>query len=203
MSSSQQRPSAPRTVDRSKGERVIPHERRSFFAHLALLSAAAIGVFLAGGPVQGSLGIFLAIAGAALVVFPPRAAVHWQIWLAVGALLLCCSFAFLPAAWFSEPIWRHNLSRAPSLQLPWTVTPVPRETGFWLAVFAATSILGLFALSHPLRSSQLIALAAGASAVCALYAIVAVYSKLAGWHYMFDGGATFGFFQIVTILPRC
>ncbi len=61
-------------------------------------------------------------------------------------------------------------------------------------LLAITLLTGLFLLSQPLRSAQLLAGALAASLICGTYAGLAIYARQSGWHYPFDGGATFGFF---------
>lgn len=166
----------------------------SFFAHAAILVSAGIVVFLAAGPPQGSLGIFLTLAGIALIAFPPVVQVSWKLWTAAGALAGCTALALLPAAWFPTPLWRTQLASSTIVALPSTVSASPWETGFWLAVVAVSICIGLFLLSHPIRSAGMITLAAGASLACSVYAVMAIVAKLSGWKYVFSGAATFGFF---------
>lgn len=168
--------------------------RSSPWVHAIVLASAAAAVFLAGGPPQGSLGIFLAVTGGVLLVFPPAVAVEWRLWAASGALVLCGALALLPESLLPVPPWRSALEALRAVPLGDSITPSPGETGFWLAVLAMSACLGLFLLSHPLRSARVVTLAAGASSICALYAAIAVFSKLSGWKYPFDGGHDFGFF---------
>ena len=74
------------------------------------------------------------------------------------------------------------------------MTPVPWETGFWLAVLGVSCLTGLFLLSHPIRSKAVLGLAAAAVLGCGVYATLSIYARQTGWHYPFAGGATFGFF---------
>jgi hypothetical protein len=171
--------------------------RESWVSPLAgawLLAAAATSVFLAGGPQQGALGIFLAAAGVALVLCPPQVKVDWRLWAASAGLILCASLAFLPAHWFPVPAWRTGLEALPAIPMPTMITPVPWQTAFWLALLASAALIGLFLLAQPLRSSALLSLAAAATAVCGLYSALSIYAKVTGWHYPFAGDATFGFF---------
>lgn len=167
---------------------------RSVWAHALVLLAAAAGVFLAGGPVQGSLGVFLLLAGVALIAFPAATKVGWGVWAAAGGIVACSALALLPAGWFPMPAWRATLAASPVIRLPSTISVVPHETAFWLGTMAISACVGLFLLSHPLRSRSLAALAAGGSAICALYGALAIYAQIAGWTYPFSGGASFGFF---------
>lgn len=168
--------------------------RFSPYVHAIVLASAATAVFLAGGPPQGSLGIFLALTGAALVVFPPAVRVEWPLWAASGVLVLCAALALLPESLLPIPAWRSALEALQAVPLGDSISPSPGETSFWLAVLAMSLCLGLFLLAHPLRSGRVLTLAACAASICAVYAAVAVYAKLSGWKYPFDGGKDFGFF---------
>ena len=171
-----------------------PSAPASVFVHSLLLAAVSATVFLAAGPAQGSLGIFLLAAGVALTFCPARVKVEWPLWLCAAGLVGCGALAFLPARWFPAPAWRTVLGGATAIHLPSTVTPVPWETGFWLGLLGLSFLTGLFLLAHPVRSRTLLWLAAAGVAMCGVYAALSIYAKQAGWHYPFAGGATFGFF---------
>ncbi len=166
----------------------------SGFVYVWLLAAATAAVFLAAGPPQGSLGVFLVAAGGVLTFVPPRVRLGWPLWAAVGGLFVCGSLAFLPAGWSSLPAWRVALAAAPAIHLPSTITPMPWETSFWLEVLGASCLTALYLLSHPIRSKTALGVAAAAVVVCGVYAGLSIYAKQTGWLYPFAGGATFGFF---------
>ena len=86
--------------------------RVSVAAHLLLLLGAATAVFLAGGPQEGNLGVFLLVAGLALMACPPRARLNWKIWAVAAGILMCASLALLPHSWFPDPEWRLRLLAA-------------------------------------------------------------------------------------------
>ncbi len=172
-----------------------PQSPRAILAHALLLAGAAGAVLLAGGAAQGSLGVFLVCAGLALLLCPPQTAVPGRLWLAGAALLACCAASFLPVRLLPVPAWRTALATVPAIPLPSTITPVPRETAFWLALVTISLLTGLFARSQPVRSLHLLSLALGAVLVCALYSALSMLASLTGWHYPWTGeGATFGFF---------
>ena len=174
--------------------RMAETPRISLLAFGLLLAGATAGVFLAGGPPQGSLGIFLFCAGAALTFCPPQAKVEWRLWLAAAALVGCGALAFLPESWFGAPAWRRTLEAAPAIHLPATITTAPWSTAFWLTLLALTLLTGLFLLAHPIRSHWLLAFALTAALVAGSYSALALYVKETGWHYPFASDATFGFF---------
>jgi|GEM_PF-385727 len=167
----------------------------SLVAHLLLMVGAAGAVFVVGLAVQGNLGVFLVVAGVALLACPPQCRVEGRIWGVAAALLISVSLAFLPHSWFPEPGWRHSLIAA-GAPFPASVTPMPRETGFWLAVFALAVAIGLYALAHPLRSRMQLGLAVAGAAICAGYAGLSLVVQFTGWDYAFDHSrARFGFFR--------
>ncbi len=185
---------SPRNTVSGSGRLAGVDTRVSFFAHAAILSSAAVVVFLAAGPPQGSLGIFLALAGLTLLAFPPAVQVSGKLWTAAGALVACSALALLPAGWFPTALWRIQLAHSPIIALAPTVSPSPWETAFWMAIVLVSVCIGLFLLSHPLRSARMISLAAGAALTCSIYAAAAIVAKVSGWKYPFSGSATFGFF---------
>lgn len=166
----------------------------SLVAHLLLLVGAAGAVFLAGGSPEGSLGVFLILAGIALVGCPPQARVDWKYWGLGAGMALAASLALLPYRWFPEPSWRPRLLGA-GVPLGSSVTTMPEETLFWVSVLAMTAIVGLQGLAQPLRSKSLLLLTVLAVGVCALYSGLAIYVAKTGWEYPFDANPdNFGFF---------
>ncbi|HZJ16752.1 MAG TPA: O-antigen ligase family protein [Chthoniobacteraceae bacterium] len=169
--------------------------RISAAAQLLLMLGAAAAVFLAGGPHEANLGVYLVVAGLALVVCPPQARLTWKMWAVGAGLVLCASLALLPHDWFPNPEWRGRLIDA-GVPLPRSITAAPEETCFWLAIFAIASSVALFALMHPVRSKTLVILASVMMAICAAYAGLALYAYRSGWEYPFAADpATFGFFH--------
>jgi tetratricopeptide (TPR) repeat protein len=159
-----------------------------------LLAGAITAVFLAGGPQEGNLGAFLIIAGLALVVCPPQIRVEPRFWWIAIALVLAASMALLPHGWWPEPGWRQRLIDA-GVPLANSLTPVPRETWFWLEILIFAVCTALFALSHPIRSRSLLSMAVAAIVLCGLYAGLSIYARQTGWEYRFDADpADFGFF---------
>ena len=170
-----------------------PQSWSALWAHGLLLSGAGAAIFLAGGAPQGNLGVFLLCAGVALVACPPRVRVEVRLWAAAGGLVGCAGLAFLPWRWWPVPLWRKVIATAPAVTLPASITAAPAETAFWLALLALSLVIGLFALSQPVRARGMIFLVLAAVMMCAVYAGLAMDAKVTGWHYPFSGGATFGF----------
>ena len=82
-----------------------------------------------------------------------------RLWAAAGGLVLCSGLAFLPARWLPLPLWRRELASAPAIVLPGSITAAPGETAFWIGVLALSLLVGLFALSQPVRARGMIWLA--------------------------------------------
>lgn len=166
----------------------------SILAHLLILSGAAASVLLAGGPQQGNLGAFLLIAGGALVACPPQGRVNpWLCGLG-GGIVAAAALAFLPHDWFTQASWRQQLVEA-GVPLGKHVTPVPRETGFWLAVLTVTVATALLALAHPLRSRVQLLAATVALGLTGAYVAFAFFVQKSGWEFRFDANPRdFGFF---------
>lgn len=193
----QEQPAVP-FAPRARGREGIVSGQRQFPSAVAafaiLLTGATAAMFLAGGAVQGNLGVFLLCAGVALILCPPRVAVRPGVWLTAAAFLLCSASTLLPARFFHVPLWRQTLSVVPGMPLATTVSAAPAETWFWLGVLSVTVTVGLFTLTQPVRSPSLFWLALGAASVCGVYAALSIFAKLSGWKYPFGGGAEFGFF---------
>ena len=173
----------------------IPSNRpQTLLVHGTLLLAAMAAVFLVAGPQQGSLGVFLAGAGAVMILCPPRVRVDWRLWAAAGGIVASGALAFLPARWFPVAPWRSALEGVAAIPLPESITPMPWETGFWLAIVAISALVGLFALAHPLRTAGLVGLASLAVAGCAVFTVLAIYLKQTGWQVLNTAGPAFGLF---------
>jgi O-antigen ligase len=163
-------------------------------AHFLLLLGAAGAVFLAGGPPQGNLGLFLLCAGAAMLGCPPRVRCEGKFWLIGAGLLAAAALALLPQNWLPAPGWRKQLASL-AVPLPPTISSHPQETAYWLAILGVTIFAGLFALSHPMRSRTQLMLAIAACAICGAYAALAIYVRQTGWSYPFHADPReFGFF---------
>ncbi len=179
---------APRTPDAWQPSRISP------VAHLLFLIGAAAGIFLAGGRQDGNFAVFLMAAGVALLLCPPRIRVDGKVWLAAAALILSASLALLPQSWIGAPAWRRDLLAA-GVPLPASISAMPHETVFWIAILAVVTCGALFALSHPVRSRMQLALAVAAVAICGVYAALAIYARQSGWQYPFaPDPQEFGFF---------
>ena len=163
-------------------------------AHFLLLLGATVAVFLAGVAQEGNLGAFLVIAGVAFLVCPPQTRVSWKVWAIAGVLLLLASFALLPNDWFPEPMWRQVLT-SEGVPLPASVTSMPQETRFWLAVLVIAIGTGLFGLSHPIASKVQLALASTIVVICGTYAGISLFVSQTQWAFSLDPDPKeFGFF---------
>lgn len=172
---------------------------RSALAQAVLIFAALAAVFLGGSIRQGSTGIFLTAAGAAMVLLAPNRAVPWRYWLLGAGLIACASMSLLPQAWFHAPAWRVGLNEYKGLPPLPLVSLAPRETLYWLMLLAGAVLTGLFSLGHPLRTDVKVYLALIGAVGVSAYAGLAIYAKSTGWEYPFapKGNFTtpdFGFF---------
>ncbi|MEN9469159.1 MAG: hypothetical protein RL630_892 [Verrucomicrobiota bacterium] len=158
---------------------------RSLVVQFFLILAALAGVFLAGSIRQGSTGIFLAVAGAAMVFLSPNRVVPWRYWLLCGGLMLSASLSLLPQAWFHTPLWRVGLQENQGLPPLLQVSLAPRETIYWMMLLAGALLTGLFSLGHPVRSGVKIFIALLGALGCAAYALLALHAKKTGWDYPF------------------
>ena len=172
---------------------------RSTVVQGLLILGAMVAVFLAGSVRQGATGVFLVVAGVAMVFLPPNRIVPLRYWILSGGLLLCASTSLLPQAWFYTPPWRLGLQALPGVPSFSSLSLVPRESGYWLIILASALLIGLFSIGHPLRSNVKIYLGLLGTLACGTYAGVAIYAKTTGWEYPFfnKGGwapPDFGFF---------
>jgi hypothetical protein len=158
---------------------------RSFVVQLFLVLAALSGVFMAGTIRQGATGIFLTVAGAAMVCLAPNRVVPWRYWILCGGLMLSASLSLLPQGWFYQPAWRVGLQEYQGLPPLLQVSLAPRETIYWMMLLAGALLTGLFSLGHPVRSGVKIYIALLGALGCATYALLAIYSKKTGWDYPF------------------
>ena len=154
------------------------------FAHVWMLLAASLAMFYCRVAQEGNVGLFLVVAGAGLVLFPPKITVDWKIWGIGAALLVLSMSALLPHGWISDPAWRKSLVAA-GVPLPYSITPHPRETWFWLGILAVAVSVGLFGLAHPMGSRAQLYPAVAAVAICATYAGLAIYARQSGREFPF------------------
>lgn len=171
----------------------------SFLALSCLLIASLVSVFLAGGPKQLGMGIFLLTAGLILVFISPSARTSWVLWFLGTLLVGSVSIALLPSSLLGLPEWSANLRSIPGLVLPECIAADPEAAGFWVAVLALGVFIALYTLASPLRSGQMASIALLAVLGCSLYAVMAWGVWQAGWNYPFYekpsfAQAAFGFF---------
>jgi len=181
---------------------VQPSERRadSLKAQKILLSASLAAVFLAGGPMQGGMGIFLVLSGIVLVALRPITVVPWKFWIIGFLVVLAASLSIFPSEWIGAPQqWSVNLRDIPGLVLPDRVSADPRNTLFWVLLLAFTVTIALYSLSIPVDADQMQDIALLAVLGCSLYAVLAWIAWQTGWIYPFFDKqtwiqASFGFF---------
>lgn len=96
-----------------------------------------VSVALGGATARWSQGIVLALLGGLLLAAPPRVALGKWLNLILLSLALLALLAFLPASWFSRPVWRAALVDDFETVLPSTLSPQPWLTAESAAVFLA------------------------------------------------------------------
>lgn len=165
-----------------------------------LLVASLVSVFLAGGPREGGMGIFLAVAGMVLMLGRPTTLAPRSLWV-IGVLLVAATGgAFLAQASLGNPGVRSAMVQAPGLNLPASITLDPRATLFWAVLFALSLLIAQAVLATPPASSRgFDRLALIAVLGCSLYGGMAWYAARTGWTYPFFDKeswtqAFFGFF---------
>ena len=169
--------------------------KRALGAQLVILAAAGAGVLLCGGMLQGSLGIFLLTAAFCLVFIPPVGIIPGAVGLTAGVVIGGACLSLLPSGLVPETGWREALIAEGGFGALNRVTVVPEETMFWVAILAASLVVGMYLLSQPVGEAGLVWLAAAASLFCAAYAGMAIFARATGWHPAFQHElATFGFF---------
>ena len=156
---------------------------RGILGCIFLLLATLGAIFLAGGPMQGGMGIFLAVAGGVLLLLAPARSTSWGVW-GLGVLILIAAISsMIPADWIGLPVWRENLQKLPYLVLPHHVTLDPRATIFWILLLSASILTALYILAIPLSPRDMEWVALLAVLGCSAYALVAWMSWQTEWRY--------------------
>lgn len=186
---------APVSLAEKDQSRVVHARWGALTSTLLLLGAAYIAILLTGAKEQGSLGLFLAIAGAVLILFKPQDQLSWRVWTLGGAFLGTAAFSLLPLGWSSPPEWRQRWQAAEEIPVGDTITPIPLETVWWWSLLMISVGVAFFVLTRPLRSREQLVLANTAISLTALYAALAIFCELSGWRFPFDVQPTFGFFR--------
>ena len=164
------------------------------------MGGALFSVFMSGGPKEGSLGIFLLIAGLVLLLSRSLVGVSGWLWMLAGGMVLTGCASFLPQAWFPLPEWRSALAALPALHLPESVTLQPWATGFWVLLLGISMLLALRTLASPLSRRGMERAALVVVIGCAGYAVMAWAAWQTGWKYPFFekpdwAQPAFGFFH--------
>jgi len=155
-----------------------------------LYFGALIAVFLAGGPHQGAMGIFLLISGLILTVLPPQQAFPWRLFGVATLFLLAVSLAALPEKWFGvEEEWKKLLQEAslaiPGFLIPSCISGDPLNTLFWILILSASIFAAFYCLASPLTSGEMENIALIICIGCSLYTLLAIAAWTTGWSYPF------------------
>ena len=182
-------------ASRSSAKAGVP----TFLAQMLLLLASLVAVFLAGGPKEAGMGIFLLTAGLLCVLIAPAIKVSWSLWVAGVALIGSVAVALAPTSLVGLPEWSANLRNLPGLVLPYCVATDPLLAGFWGLMLFLSVFIALYSLASPMGSRQMADLALVAVLGCAVYAMLGWCVWQGGWTYPFYerpafAQAAFGFF---------
>ena len=165
-----------------------------------ILLASLVSVFLAGGPREGGMGIFLAVSGVALMLGRPTTLAPRSLWV-IGVLLLAATgSSFLAQSSLGDPGVRNGILPVPGLILPASITLDPLTTLSWALLLGLSLMIGQYVLASPPSSSRgMERLALIAVLGCSLYGGMAWYAARTGWSYPFFDKETwtqafFGFF---------
>lgn len=175
-----------------------PHRQRSvrressrsksgtgYYAQSALLLAALGAVFLAGGPMEGGMGLFLAVSGLVMLSVHPTQTSPWMLWGLGGMLLVTTGASLIPQALLGNSGVREFIRPVPILALPESITLEPSATIFWLLLLSLSILIALYSLSMQPAPREMEDLALLAVLGCSVYALVALDSWQTGWHYPF------------------
>jgi len=171
----------------------------AFRAQLALLCGALAAVFLAGGPMEGGMGIFLTISGVVMLVIRPIQHIPRLLWVAAAVLMLAACSSMIPQEWLGHLGVRASIRPVSILSLPTSISLEPRTTIFWILLMGLSLLIFFNSLGSPPNSRGIGSLALFAVLGCAFYALLALKSWQTGWIYpFFDKPAwaqsAFGFF---------
>lgn len=163
------------------------------------MAAALLAVFLAGGPREAGMGIFLLTAGLISVLVAPSNKVSWSLWIVGGLIVSAVSISLLPIAWVGFPEWSTNLRNIPGLVLPSCIACDPGLAAFWSLLLLLSIFVALYSLASPLDSEGMADIAFVAVIGCSLYAVLGWGVWQGGWNYPFYekpsfAQAAFGFF---------
>jgi O-antigen ligase len=146
------------------------------------------------------MGIFLAVAGLALMLGHPTTLAPRSLWL-IGVLLVALTgSAFLSQASLGTPGVRNAILSPPGLNLPQSITLDPPATLSWVLLLGLSLMIAQFMFAAPPSSSRgMERLALLAVLGCSLYGAMAWYAARTGWSFPFFDKETwtqafFGFF---------
>ncbi len=167
---------------------------RAIFGFSTIFLAATVGIFCAGGPDQGGLGILFSAVGLSFLVFQPRQIVELPILVAAAAVVIISGLALLPGGWFHRPSWKQELLEASAVPIGGTVALVSGELLFWWSVVAIGGVLFAYLQCLRLRVGDVGWSVMAFSVVAAAYSLLSIMEQASAFSFPLSGGATFGFF---------
>lgn len=162
---------------------------------VALLGVSLLAPFLGGCTEPWAWGVMFLLIGFCFLLLPPRHQLPALVYLPAVLLVLWPLAAFLPASWFSQPVWRRNLTHDLGIALSPAATPQPWMTlESWLLLALGLSWL-VYATSLLMTSRTRWNLArfyvTGAGLLAGLAIVCAIAKQpLPFWH----AAQHFGFF---------
>jgi len=161
-----------------------------FVGVCVMFFGALTSVFLAGGPQQGAMGIFLVTSGLVLVALPPRQSFTWRLFGVATLFLLTVSLSVLPVTWLGGvEEWKKLLQEAslaiPGFSMPKSISGDPQTTLFWILILTSSIFAAFYCLSSPLTSGEMENVALIICIGCSLYTLLAIAAWTTGWSYPF------------------
>ena len=147
-------------------------------------------MFLVAGPWTGFHGFLLGCVGLLMWLRPPVVSIPRLWWMLAAIFVLAGASAFLPAGWFTMPVWRQQLA-ALGVETGSLVAIQAWQAAEAFALFAIMLFTGLWLAGHRPSPSQLRIWAMAFTLGVAAYAILARIMQ-DGPHP--GGDAHFGFF---------
>jgi tetratricopeptide (TPR) repeat protein len=162
----------------------------SYLGRYLLIGAIFTAILMAGGPSLVGMGVFLAISGVVLVVFPTTRFVSWGIWVLAALLVVASSLSLSPdkclgiaGGWkyLNVHLWKYLFEGIPGIPLPTSISPDPMVSFYWGLLLVATVLIGLHGLGSPVSPHKLQNIALFLCLLSSLYAALAAFAWKTGW----------------------
>lgn len=168
-------------------------EHTSARVHGLFLAMVCTSVFFVTGPWAGFHGLLLGMCGLLVLAFPPTAVLPRAWWLLAGGSVLAGCAAFLPAAWFGIPQWRHELD-ALGVETGGAVVIQARQALEMLVIQALALLSVLWLAGHRASPETLRRCVLAFTLAVAAYAVFSRLARDFPWMPNSDDDRHFGFF---------